>query len=70
MLDAIETMNAALPPIPRAPEADPAFDARALFEQGLAEVRRLAHAQWTDHNTHDPGITMLELLAYALTELA
>jgi hypothetical protein len=24
---------------------------------------------WTTHNTHDPGITMLELLSYALTEL-
>ena len=25
---------------------------------------------WTDHNIHDPGITTLELLCYALTELA
>ena len=24
---------------------------------------------WTSHNTHDPGITVLELLSYALTEL-
>jgi hypothetical protein len=24
---------------------------------------------WTTHNTHDPGITVLELLAYALTDL-
>jgi hypothetical protein len=24
---------------------------------------------WTAHNTHDPGITVLELLAYALTDL-
>jgi hypothetical protein len=24
---------------------------------------------WTTHNTHDPGITVLELLSYALTEL-
>ena len=22
---------------------------------------------WTDRNTHDPGITILEVLAYALT---
>jgi uncharacterized protein len=33
-------------------------------------VRHLARERWTDHNLHDPGITMLELLAYALTELA
>ncbi len=24
---------------------------------------------WTSHNTHDPGITVLELLSYALTDL-
>ena len=59
-----------LPPISPLPEANPAFDARALFNQGLAEVRRLSSALWTDHNTHDPGITTLELLCYALTELS
>lgn len=59
-----------LPPISPLPEANPAFDARALFDEGLAEVRRLSSALWTDHNTHDPGITMLELVCYALTELA
>jgi hypothetical protein len=32
------------------------------------EVTRLV-PDWTDHNTHDPGITVLELLAYALTDL-
>ncbi|MGS0757720.1 hypothetical protein ACVBEH_25505, partial [Roseateles sp. GG27B] len=60
----------ALPPISPQPDANPAFDARALFNEGLAEVRRLSSALWTDHNTHDPGITTLELLCYALTELA
>ena len=60
----------ALPAIAALPDPDPAFEARALFDEGLAEVRRLARALWTDHNTHDPGITTLELLGYALTELA
>lgn len=60
----------ALAPIPRGPEADPAFDLRALYDAGLARVRTLAHATWTDHNTHDPGLTMLEVACYALTELA
>ena len=32
------------------------------------EVTRVA-PDWTTHNTHDPGITVLELLSYALTEL-
>ena len=35
--------------------------------------RALARAsgapEWTDHNTHDPGITVLEALDYALTDL-
>jgi hypothetical protein len=32
------------------------------------EMTRVA-PDWTTHNTHDPGITVLELLSYALTEL-
>lgn len=50
-------------------EPEPALDSRALFELGLEHVRRLSRKTWTDHNAHDPGITMLELLCYALTEL-
>lgn len=57
------------PTIPSVPEADPALDQRALFALGLDHVRRLSRRQWTDHNIHDPGITTLELLAYALTDL-
>ena len=56
----------ALAPISPRPDADPAFDARTLFDEGLATVRHLARERWTDHNLHDPGITMLE----PLTELA
>lgn len=59
-----------LPPISPLPDANPAFDARALFNDSLGEARRLSGALWTDHNTHDPGITTLELLCYALTELS
>ena len=25
---------------------------------------------WTDSNTHDPGVTLLEVLAYGLADLA
>jgi hypothetical protein len=52
------------------PPADPGLDQRQLAAIGLDGVRRLSRRQWTDHNTHDPGITTLELLAYALTDLA
>jgi hypothetical protein len=41
---------------------------RSLASALAREVARLA-PDWTMHNTHDPGITVLEALAYALTEL-
>lgn len=44
-------------------------DHLSLFARGLDHVRALAGRTWTDHNIHDPGITTLELLAYALTDL-
>lgn len=56
--------------IPRVPTLSPATDWVALRAEGLAHIQRLSGAIWTDHNTHDPGITTLELLAYALTDLA
>lgn len=62
--------DAALPPIPRTPDANPAFEVRALFDDGLAQLRTLAARTWTDHNTHDPGITMLEAACQALVDLA
>lgn len=55
--------------IAKAADAEPALDQRLLYTQGLDRVRRLAHRLWTDHNVHDPGITILELLCYALTDL-
>jgi len=60
----------ALPAIQPGPDAEPAFDARALFAEGLERLRQSSRALWTDHNAHDPGITMLELLSHALTEVA
>ncbi len=41
----------------------------ALREEGLDELRKLAGRVWTDHNAHDPGITILEQLCYAITDL-
>lgn len=55
------------------PNADPferrlapeLFDRRfdELFELGRSQLPRLA-PEWTDHNRHDPGITLMELLAW------
>lgn len=47
----------------------PAEDYAFLRTEGLRYIEALAHDRWTDYNTHDPGITILEALCYAITEL-
>lgn len=44
-------------------------DFPSLRQQAMALVCSLAGDTWTDHNAHDPGITILEQLCYALTDL-
>jgi hypothetical protein len=39
-----------------------------LVDEGRALVPRYA-PEWTDHNVHDPGITLIELLAYMVEGL-
>lgn len=39
-------------------------------EKGMLLLQKLSARQWTDHNVHDPGITILEQLCYALTDLS
>jgi hypothetical protein len=36
----------------------------------LELLGRLCGDQWSDFNSHDPGITILEQLCYAITDLA
>jgi uncharacterized protein YegP (UPF0339 family) len=40
-----------------------------LRKKGLEYIEQLASGIWTDYNIHDPGITILELLSYAITDL-
>ncbi|SBS31955.1 hypothetical protein MSP8886_02292 [Marinomonas spartinae] len=40
-----------------------------LFQLGLTYIQQLSGKVWTDYNTHDPGVTILEQLCYALTDL-
>lgn len=47
------------------PEQDYTF----LREKGIEFIQELSGKLWTDHNAHDPGITLLETLCYALTDL-
>jgi hypothetical protein len=45
------------------------LDYSFLRKKGQEYIEQLASDLWTDYNTHDPGITILEMLAYALTDL-
>src|ERR1044072_12814 len=40
-----------------------------LRNEGMQLLQRIAGASWTNHNLHDPGITLLEAACYALTEM-
>lgn len=46
------------------------LDFSFLREKGIEYIEQLAGALWSDYNTHDPGITILEMLAYAITDLS
>lgn len=58
------------PVLPRVPVLPLSQDWDALRARGLQRLQQLSGALWTDHNSHDPGITTLELLAYAITDLS
>jgi len=40
-----------------------------LRQKGLEYIQQLGSKLWTDYNIHDPGITILEALCYAITDL-
>lgn len=48
----------------------PGMNYALLRQEGIEEIARLAGTIWTDYNAHDPGITILEILCYALTDLS
>ncbi|NEQ45469.1 MAG: hypothetical protein F6K00_18780 [Leptolyngbya sp. SIOISBB] len=52
---------------PRPPERL-SLNYAALRERGMELIRQFAGDSWTDHNVHDPGITLLEAFCYAMTE--
>ncbi len=47
-----------------------ALDFDALYDIGIKYIRRIAGEVWTDFNIHDPGVTILDQLCYAITDLA
>ena len=52
---------------------DPRFaghmDFDTLRNLGIGHISRYSGKLWTDHNLHDPGITILEALCFALIDL-
>ncbi|MGC2776847.1 MAG: hypothetical protein WA418_14560 [Bradyrhizobium sp.] len=51
------------------PPEHPLVDYATLLRQGMSELERVAGEPWTDFNAHDPGITLLEAMCYALSDL-
>ncbi|WP_299409868.1 hypothetical protein [Acaryochloris sp. IP29b_bin.148] len=56
--------------ISNAPLEHPGMDYAFLRQEGIKSIQQLAGSRWTDYNSHDPGITILEALCYAITDLS
>ena len=47
----------------------PEIGLAGLREQGVKLLQGVSGLTWTDHNLHDPGITLLEQLCFGLTDI-
>lgn len=52
------------------PPPEAALNFNTLVDVGIDAAQRVSGDLWTDYNAHDPGVTILEALAYALTDVA
>jgi uncharacterized protein len=50
-------------------ETEDQLDFQFLRKTGISYIEELGGKLWTDYNSHDPGITILEVLSYAITDL-
>ncbi|MGI9650988.1 hypothetical protein [Chryseobacterium sp. RLHN22] len=50
-------------------ETEDQTDFHFLRKTGIEYIEKLGGKLWTDYNSHDPGITTLEVLSYAITDL-
>ena len=55
--------------IQKKPSVPDSSNYQLLRQKGLEYIQQLGSKLWTDYNIHDPGITLLEALCYALTDL-
>ena len=58
------------PTISSTPPVHPGMNYALLRQEGIEQIARLAGNLWTDYNSPDPGITILETLCYAITDLS
>ncbi|UII27376.1 hypothetical protein LVD15_02800 [Fulvivirga maritima] len=56
--------------IARNPDLPRSMDFQALRREGIEYLQQLSGSIWTDYNEHDPGVTLLEQICYALTDVA
>src|SRR5262249_29214535 len=56
--------------LPKNSALEPAQDFYRLRRDGITFIKQMGSSRWTDYNVHDPGITTLEALCYAITDLA
>lgn len=47
----------------------PSQDFQFLLDEGFKYIEQFGSKFWTDYNAHDQGITILDVLCYAITEL-
>jgi len=55
--------------IQKNPVLETSQDYLALRRMGIGFIEASGSRWWTDYNSHDPGITILEALCYAITDL-
>ena len=65
----MQASNAIINVIPKGRPEHISLDFDRLRAEGIRHLENLATEIWTDYNAHDPGITLLELLCYAITDL-
>ena len=66
-MNSLQPLN--MPALVAQPVLDPSVDYYQLRREGIGHVQQAGHQQWTDYNIHDPGITILEALCYAITDV-
>ncbi len=49
--------------------SEKSMDYEFLRDEGFKHIENLGSKIWTDYNVHDPGISILEVLCYAITDL-